>query len=379
MTVRIKWHREAVYAAARTCNTKDGFYRKYGAAYNAAKADGYLVELFDHMGWAPPKKMDWTVGDVIADARRFRTAAEWKRESHKGYRKATQLGCRAEASAHFDYELGREILAKKVSATKLAQHAAKGPKWSDAELIKSAKPFMNPKAWKDANPNFYRQAMDRGLLPRATAHMTDKLMVWTEESIWEAVAVCDTNRDFREEFPSAYNAARDMGILDEINASLEKHGRYTEWSREKILASIEGFDTITDWYHAHSGARKAAERLGMVEEIRDIIGVASAGFDPESPGQLYYVKVQTDVPGEFVYKIGITVFDNLYRRFQGDMWRVTVLKTWAFDRIADAKDRETMVKETFKEFAYTGPKFMSNWGETEMFYKDVLGLDREVA
>lgn len=91
------------------------------------------------------------------------------------------------------------------------------------------------------------------------------------------------------------------------------------------------------------------------------------------PMYLYYIRLNTTPP---LYKIGITQ-RNVKERFSKDpVWLVTELKTWRFQIDQDAFNKEHKLLAQYKEFAYNGVKFLKSEGHTEMFTKDVLGLDK---
>jgi hypothetical protein len=103
-------------------------------------------------------------------------------------------------------------------------------------------------------------------------------------------------------------------------------------------------------------------------------GCAITGFDQTKSGMLYYLAVSTD-NNETLYKIGITNL-TVHRRFPKiDLVRIRILQTWFFDRGSEAALREISILNEFADDLYTGPNVLAGAGNTELFIRDVLGLD----
>ena len=106
-------------------------------------------------------------------------------------------------------------------------------------------------------------------------------------------------------------------------------------------------------------------------------GCAVSGFDQTKPALLYYLAVQTD-NDETLYKIGITNL-TVQKRFPSlDLARIRVVKTWSYELGVDAAKREIAVLREFMDDRYTGLDVLIGAGNTELFVRDVLGLDTEV-
>jgi glutaredoxin len=106
-------------------------------------------------------------------------------------------------------------------------------------------------------------------------------------------------------------------------------------------------------------------------------GCAVTGFDQTKPGILYYLAVLTD-DNETLYKIGITNL-TVHQRFPKiDLERIRTLKTWSFERGEEAAKREESILRQFADDQYLGPTLLVGAGNTELFVRDVLGLDDRV-
>ena len=98
------------------------------------------------------------------------------------------------------------------------------------------------------------------------------------------------------------------------------------------------------------------------------------GFDSSKPGTLYYLKVSVD--GDNYYKIGITNKSVVDRYKKTDLDKIEIVKEWYFEIGQAAFDQEFSILREFKEYIYSGPDVLAS-GNTELFTRDVLGLDPE--
>ena len=100
---------------------------------------------------------------------------------------------------------------------------------------------------------------------------------------------------------------------------------------------------------------------------------AKYGFDPAKPAIVYYLRVSRD--GEPpLYKIGITN-KTVRRRYNSETRKITVLRTWEYLLGSLALDHERRVLKAHGKHRYKGRKVFNHIGNTELFARDVLGLD----
>lgn len=102
-------------------------------------------------------------------------------------------------------------------------------------------------------------------------------------------------------------------------------------------------------------------------------GCANYGFDGTAPGRLYYLRVEDRIFGT-LYKIGITNRSESTRFRSQDTEKITLIRRWQFDLGAIAQSFETRIKQRFRKSQYRGEPVLTD-GNTELFTKDVLGLD----
>ena len=163
---------------------------------------------------------------------------------------------------------------------------------------------------------------------------------------------------------------RRLSTEEFIARAKEAHGDKYDYSRADYVTSHDKVEIICPhhgsfWQSAvnHTKGNKAG-----------CPGCAVAGFDQTKPALLYYLAVQTDSK-ETLYKIGITNL-TVEKRFPNtDLARIRVITIWSYERGADAAMRELEVLKQFADDLYTGVDVLVGAGNTELFVRDVLGLD----
>jgi len=94
-------------------------------------------------------------------------------------------------------------------------------------------------------------------------------------------------------------------------------------------------------------------------------------FDPNKPAYLYYIKFGN------LYKIGITnskVKTRIQTMKVSKEYTPIIIQELYFENGKDAYNEEFRLHKLYEEFSYTGEPIMKS-GYTELYIKDVLGLD----
>ena len=104
---------------------------------------------------------------------------------------------------------------------------------------------------------------------------------------------------------------------------------------------------------------------------------AEYGFNPNEPAIVYYLRIKRPfyLP---VYKIGITNRTVRERYSVEDNGKITILKTWKYSVGVKAQKFEQMILREYASDRYYGSRVLQS-GNTELFKRDVLGLDRSIA
>ena len=97
----------------------------------------------------------------------------------------------------------------------------------------------------------------------------------------------------------------------------------------------------------------------------------NGGFKPDKPGTLYYIRF--DIDGKSFYKIGITN-QTIKQRFVREPLPYTVIHTKTYLVGSMAYEDEQKILKEHANYKYKGYPILDS-GNTELFTRDVLGLD----
>ena len=172
--------------------------------------------------------------------------------------------------------------------------------------------------------------------------------------------------------------------------------RYNEWVVDKaIWLESFGYKLLDyEWRPRGSSAeylmrcmRCSNEFIGNIDSYskeRPMSGQCPScvegvygGFRKDLPGILYHLRV--DTPNGPLYKIGITNRTVQERFCKEDLENITVLRELHFDSGRKAYELERYYLETFDSLKYQGNHVLKSGGNTELFTRDIFGLDRDAS
>jgi len=106
---------------------------------------------------------------------------------------------------------------------------------------------------------------------------------------------------------------------------------------------------------------------------RGCVYCQDSGFRLNKPAILYYLRVKYN--SEDLWKIGVTN-RTIEERFAGqDIDKITTVKIWKFEKGIEAYNLEQEILESHMPDLYCGTDKPLEAGNTELFTRDVLGLD----
>lgn len=88
---------------------------------------------------------------------------------------------------------------------------------------------------------------------------------WTKKSVFERVHLCSTYLEFRKKFPGAYTFALKRKWNKEIEQILPKER--ISWTEEKLQSCFAECSTIHEVYEKYPSACNAAKAIGIYEEL----------------------------------------------------------------------------------------------------------------
>jgi predicted GIY-YIG superfamily endonuclease len=194
----IKWTLQACKDDALKYQTKSEW-QKNSSGYNSAIQKGWMDQCCSHMGdskrgrnqWAG--HYSWTDDQLILDAAKYQTRKEW-REHSRGYSVAKSRGILSKCCKHM----------RRLSGTKL----------SDEQLIQSALRYKSRKEWEIHESGKYQVALKRGkpFFERCCLHMKPSASAkWTDEELIESAKPYKTATEWQRACGGAYTTACKRG------------------------------------------------------------------------------------------------------------------------------------------------------------------------
>lgn len=175
-----------VLASARLYSTPTKWRTAEGGARAAAITKSWYAEATAHMTrTVGSKSHKWTKEAVLADAKLYKSRAEW-RKSSRAYPMAHRQGWLEEACAHMG--------------------ALWQAKWDKAAVLADALKFASRSVWENSSSGAYASGVRNGWYNEATAHMPMLIQSWTKESVLADARRFKTRGEWFKESSSYYIA-----------------------------------------------------------------------------------------------------------------------------------------------------------------------------
>lgn len=193
------WNKEKCRAEALKYATTAEFRRFSQTAYDAAKRNGWLMEITE--GLEQGKLLGggryWSKEKCRQEAMNFTSRKEF-REHSRAYAAARKYGWLDEITQHIPRA------RRPVSS------------YTFEECEAEARQFKTRSAFYNAKGPVYRAAKKCGWLDEICSHMGTQQINWTKELVKQEAFNYESKSAFRQAMPKAYKAAKDNNWLDEI-------------------------------------------------------------------------------------------------------------------------------------------------------------------
>ncbi len=202
----------------------------------------------------------YTDGELLEEIRKYRTKSEFARRNVSAYRQAK----------------GRGLIDK--------YYPENANLVSNAKLAKEASLYNSRTQFKKGSNAYYQLAMKRGILDDICKNMpfhgyrSERIMIakenrksnemgkyWTKGRILEEIKKYDSISDFIENESGAYDAARDMGIMDELREVISS--RYIDWTNEMLAEEAKKYHRRVDFQKGSRKAYDVAHKRGILDKI----------------------------------------------------------------------------------------------------------------
>jgi hypothetical protein len=218
-------------------------------------------------------------------------------------------------------------------------------KWTYEMLLSVALEFETRHDFEKGNSGAYQSAQNRGLLDQVCQHMKPILTNWTSAMLQEAALKFKTRKEFKGENQNAYAVALRRGLLDRICQHMEP--QHTKWSDEMLQDATIGFETRCDFKRGNRNAYEAARNRGLLDKICLHMKRGVTGFNPDEPGALYIVTLDSPVYSYIGFGISNYIDTRLKNHYSNANlygYSLTILNVLDFKNGKDAADLERKLK-----------------------------------
>jgi hypothetical protein len=191
--------------------------------------------------------------------------------------------------------------------------------WTKEELQVEARKFNKRTAFSDGALSAYRAACKLGVMDKICMHMSGTLKGhWRNlENLKADSAKYNNKTKWIEANPAAYEAAKDMEVVDECCEHMTVYRLpQNTWTKERILLKARKFNKRNDWKGSPGGAYSAACDMGVLVEACAHMKRLRIASD-----SVYLLKaVETMFNGKPVVKPGVPSEANFNKRIGQICW-----------------------------------------------------------
>lgn len=358
-----KWTPETIAAEAKKYNTKDTFALNASGAVKAARRLGIYELVCIHMKRKiqirESKKVIWNKENIRLEALKYSSKSEFSAKKGPTVKEAKRLGIYEEVCSHMHTNYKT---------------------WTDIELHKEALNYTTKVEFQKTSNSAYTIASTRGIIDKICGHMIETYEEWTYKKVLESASKYTRRVDFQRNIPNAYAAAVRNQWLDNVCAHMP--AIFNAWTNQELRQEALKYAYRSDFQYENKSAYLAAQKRDLLREICSHMEYKNGSTQLDNEMYLYYVRIDTlDSSLPPIWKIGITRYEDPLRRFKREIsvvkTKITVLKTWYFNKGYAAANAERNVMETYKAYAYMGESPLRETKTTEMFYKNILKLEVE--
>ena len=338
------WNFEIVLDIAKKYNSKTDFLKNEPLAYLAASHKGYLDQIYHLMKWE--RKKVWTRDEIEKIAKKYDTKGEFAKNERNAYIHAYNKKFLDDVTQHmvpvgnlvkrmvyawefpdktvyvgltgnkkmrawnhinnpkspvYSYRVLTGLNPKMVEVTSEYVNAADAQaeeektrlkyiengwkvlntaktgglggnivKWTKEEIENEAKKYLTRNQFYKNSPGAYNAAKKLGLFDEVTSHMYVSRTPWTYDMLEKEAKKYLTRNEFHKNSPAAYSAARLRGILDDITKHMEWLGG-EKWDWDKILELTKTVKTYKELDSKFPGAANWVRNNNKKDELKKII------------------------------------------------------------------------------------------------------------
>lgn len=259
------WTEEGVRQEASKYNSKSSFKIGSGGAYEWARRNKIIDELFKG------KFHRWDENSVRLEAAKYTSRSDFAK------------GC---ASA---YDVGRKLgIIKDLFSVNFHQ-------WDEEKVRLEASKYTRIVDFAKGSVQAYNLARRYGIIGEL---FTKQRITWTEDNVRLEASKYKSKKEFMDSCESAYKWAHRHRILDDLFEN-----QLTQWDEERVRLTAKQFSSKSEFKQSEAGAYQFARKNGILEDL----GFTNKAytFSSTSPATLYLVDTVLN-DGALALMFGIT-------------------------------------------------------------------------
>lgn len=143
--------------------------------------------------------------------------------------------------------------------------------WTQKRILEEARRYHSRSEFNKGSPSAYRSAKSLGILHLAFKHMGLRKLIttnkWNKDAILKVSKKFKRLSDLRRKYPSAVDAAKRLGILDDIIKKYEFEITPGYWTEERVKDEAMKHKYRSDFLSKARGAYGAAKKYGILNEV----------------------------------------------------------------------------------------------------------------
>lgn len=259
--IAFRYTDEELEKEIRKYKNKTQLKNKNNSAFHQAKNRGLLEVVF------PNNANEVSNEQLKQEAQMYSSRKELQENNNAHYQLAMKRHILDEICAHMPfngYKDERTMLAHMNNKTEAQK---KGLYWTEETILLRIKEgnFESITDFMNRESGAYDAARDLGIMDKVKELIPSKKRTWTNEELHIEALKYDRRSEFREGSPKAYNVAFKRGILDEICSHM--HGKRSWKNIDDIRKEALKYDLISDFIAKSPGAYNAARKLEIVDDV----------------------------------------------------------------------------------------------------------------
>lgn len=256
-TVSFRYTNKELFEEANKYSCKNEFCKKNNAAYRQAKTRGIINIVFPNN----PRHISYE--KLINEASKYSNRMDFKKGSNAAYQMAIKRNVLDELCQNMPYHGYKNKRMMLAAKYKLSNNNTR-KYWTKDKILKECKKYTSITEFIDNSSGAYDAARNMGIMNEIKEILIPKITYWTDEMLANEASIFNKRVEFQRKSTKAYNVAWKRGILDKICSHMDKR---IQWTYEMLAEEASKYDNKSDFYKKSKKAYNVAYKRGILQEI----------------------------------------------------------------------------------------------------------------